>query len=300
MIAYNTLVVLIGVALLGANAGLVGTFAVLRRRALTGDALAHAALPGIGLGFLIAGERFLPALLLGALVTGILGTWVISSLQQWTRIREDAAIGIVLSVFFGAGVALSQYIQQRTTTGSKAGLDSYIFGKTAGMLVEDVYLIGGVSLVCLLILLVLYNKFKLISFDVGFAQSLGWPAFLLDLLLMGLIALTVVIGLSTVGVVMIAALLILPASAARFWTERLEWMLVIAVGMGVAMAGVGTMVSANYKYMPAGPVIVLVGTALFTVSCLFAPRRGILARWLAGYRFRQRLRQHKDFAEILE
>lgn len=291
MIAYNTLVVLLGVSVLGANAGLVGTFAVLRRRALTGDALAHAALPGICLGFLLAGDRFLPALLLGALATGILGTWVISAMQTWTRICEDAAIGVVLSVFFGVGVVLSQFIQHATVGGSKAGLDSYILGKTAGMLAQDVYLIAGVSLVCLLVVLALYKEFKLIAFDVDFAQAQGWPAFRLDLILMGLIALTVVAGLSTVGVVMIAALLILPASAARFWTERLGTMLALAVAFGMVMAVAGTLISARFSYMPAGPVIVLSGTTLFVVSGLFAPRRGVIARALSERSFRERLRR---------
>src|SRR5262249_39926493 len=189
-------------------------FAVLRRRALTGDALAHAALPGLCLAFLVVGERNLPAMLLGALVTGVLGVSIITALKQRTRIKEDAAIGIVLSVFFGAGVVLSRLIQNLSATGSKAGLESYILGKTAGMIAQDVYLIGGVALASLALMLLLYKEFRLVAFDPEFARIEGWPTYRLDLLLMVLIAVTVVIGLPAVGVVMMTALLILPAAAA--------------------------------------------------------------------------------------
>lgn len=288
--SYNTLVVLAGTSLLGACAGLVGTFAVLRRRALTGDALAHAALPGLCLAFLVLDQRNLPAMLLGAFLTGILGIATVSTLRFRTRIKEDAAIGIVLSVFYGAGIVLSRLIQNRTTGGSKAGLDTYILGKTAGMIVQDVMLIGGTAAVCLMLIVLLYKEFKIVAFDPGFARVQGWPAFRLDLLLMAMIALTVVIGLPAVGVVMMAAVLILPAAAARFWTVRLGRMLVLAALFGVVIGSSGTLASARYN-LPAGPSIVLVGTAIFLVSLLMAPGRGLIARIVAERRFRRHLRE---------
>lgn len=288
MISYNTLIVLLGTGLLGACSGLVGSFAVLRRRSLVGDALAHAALPGICLSFMLLGERNLPAMLTGALVSGILGVMIVATLTRWTRIKEDAAIGIVLSVFFGAGIVLSRVVQNLTTTGSKAGLDSYILGKTAGMIAQDVYLIAGVSGVCLLVLLLLYKEFKLVAFDPAFAIAQGWPAYPLDLFLMVLIALTVVIGLPAVGVVLMAAMLILPGATARFWTERLGTMLVLATVLGLATGTLGTLFSARFSDMPAGPLIVLVGTALFLISLLLAPRRGAVARIVEHLRVRQK------------
>jgi manganese/zinc/iron transport system permease protein len=274
---YNLLLVLTGVSLLGASAGLIGCFAVLRRRSLTGDALAHAALPGLCVAFLLVGSRNMPAMLLGALVVGLLGVTVIAALRRYTRIKEDAAIGMVLSVFFGAGVVLSQIIQ-RLPGGSKAGLDSYIFGKTAGMSSEDVYWITGLSLLTLIAVVLLYKEFKLISFDSDFAQSQGWPVFRLDLMLMGLIALAVVVGLPAVGVLMIAALLIVPAAAARFWTDRLGHMLWIAALIGIIAGVVGTSISATLDRMPTGPSIILSATVMFLVSMLFAPKRGLLFR----------------------
>jgi manganese/zinc/iron transport system permease protein len=300
MISYNTLIVLLGTSLLGASSGLVGTFAVLRRRSLTGDALAHASLPGLCLAFLVLERRSLPAMLAGAFITGILGVTAISALRRWTRIKEDAALGTVAFVFFGAGLVLSRLIQNRTTTGSKAGLDSYIFGKTAGMIAQDVYLIAGLSSVCLLIILLLYKEFKLTAFDPGFARVQGWPAFLLDLLLMTLIAIAVVIGLPAVGVVLIAALLILPGAAARFWTESLGTMLGLSVVFGFGIGIVGTLISASMSLLPAGPIIVLVGSTLFVFSMLCAPRRGALVRAWRERQFRDQLARERLQRRIYE
>jgi manganese/zinc/iron transport system permease protein len=279
LLHYNTLIVLGGTCLLGAVAGLVGTLAVLRRRALAGDAFAHAALPGLCIAFLIVGQRSLPALLIGAFVTGSLGLVTVALLRRYSRIKEDAALGIVLSVFFGAGAVLSRIIQNVVSGGNKAGLDNYILGKTAGMIAQDVVLIGGAAALCLVFILLLYKEFQIITFDADFGQSQGWPVVRLDFLLMGLLGLVVTLGLPAVGVVMMAALLILPAVAARFWTERLAVMMPLSCGMGVIMGAVGTWLSAEYANLPAGPAIVLVGTGLFLVSALLAPRRGLIARW---------------------
>jgi manganese/zinc/iron transport system permease protein len=300
MITYNTLIVLIGTSLLGASAGLIGSFAVLRRRSLTGDALAHASLPGLCVAFLIIGERSLPAMLLGAFASGLLGVGAISALRRWTRIKEDSAIGIVLSVFFGAGIVLSRCIQNTPGTGSKAGLDSYILGKTAGMIFQDVMLISGLAAFCLVILLLFYKEFRVVSFDPSFARVQGWPAVSLDLLLMSLIAVAVVIGLPAVGVVLMAALLILPGASARFWTDELDHLLVLAAIFGTLTGGVGTLISTWYSLLPAGPIIVLTGTSVFLLSLFFAPRRGAIARWASAYQVQHRLRQGKLLALLYD
>ncbi len=278
MMTYNTAIVLMGTAMLSALAGLVGCFAVLRRHALMGDALAHAALPGLCLAYLLLGERSLPAMLLGALLSGWLGVLCVQGLCAGTRIKQDAAVGIVLSVFFGAGIVLSQMIQQ-TPSGGKAGLDSFIFGKTAGMIALDVYLIAGIAFAALLLLLLGYKEFKLVTFDPDFARIQGWPAGALDLTLKALLGLTVVIGLPTVGVVMIAALLILPCVTMRFWTDQFRSLLIGSALFGSSMGLLGTWISSTVEKMPTGPCIILVGTLLFLASALVAPRRGWLARW---------------------
>jgi manganese/zinc/iron transport system permease protein len=302
-LTYNTWIVLAGTSLLGASSGLVGCFAVLRRRALMGDALAHAALPGVAIAFLIWGERSMPVLLLGALGTGILGVAVVALLRQSTRTKEDAAIGIVLGVSSAIGFVLLRLIQDRTATGSKAGLDSFILGKTAGMIAQDVMLIGGVSGACLVVLLLLYKEFKAIAFDPGFARAQGWPALALDFLLTGMIALAVVVGLPAVGGLLITAMLIVPAISARFWTESLGRMLFLSSIFGAAVAATGTSLSAQFSFSPAGPVIVLVASTLFCASMLLAPRRGMIARTIAAAGFRRRLARQKllrTFAELAQ
>jgi manganese/zinc/iron transport system permease protein len=300
MLPYNTLVVLSGVGLLGASAGMVGAFAVLRKRSLTGDALAHAALPGLCIAFLLLGERNLTAMLLGALASGVLGNMVIAALVRWTRVKEDAAIGTVLGGFFGLGVVLVTGIQHMSSTGSKAGLDSYILGKTAGMTAGDVYLILAASVACLAVVLLLFKEFKLIAFDGDFARSLGWPVYGLDLLLMTLVAVAVVIGLPAVGVVLMAALLIMPAAAARFWTERLGRMLALSGAFGLAIGVIGTSISATFAVMPAGPIIVLTGTAFFLVSMLAGTKRGVVAQSLRHRKFRRDLAERRLLRAALE
>ncbi len=288
---YNTLVVLAGVSLLGTSSGIIGAFAVLRKRALTGDALSHAALPGLCIAFLILRERNLTAMLAGALVSGVIGIAIISALGRWTRVKNDAAIGTVLTVFFGLGVVLLKMIQNMGGVGSKAGLDSYILGKTAGMTRGDVYVILAASLLCLALIVLLYKEFQLVAFDNDFASSLGWPVFRIDLLLMSLVAAAVVIGLPNVGVVLVSALLIMPGAAARFWTNRLSTLLVLSGIFGFFTGLIGTMLSATFDQLPAGPIIVLTGTVIFLASLLFGIRRGVIARLIEHFRFQRQLHQ---------
>jgi manganese/zinc/iron transport system permease protein len=297
---YNFVVILCGVSLLGAGAGIVGAFAVLRKRALTGDALSHAALPGVCLAFLVLGERNLPAMLLGALASGILGVAIISALVRWTRVRDDAAIGIILSVFFGLGIALMGIIQRMGSVGNKAGLSSFILGKTTGITGADVWIILAAAAICLAAIVVLYKEFLAVSFDADFTQSLGWPVYAIDLLLMSLVAAAVVIGLPTVGVIMISALLIMPGAAARFWTDRLSTLLVLAGGLGFVTGVVGTTLSYTFDKLPAGPVIVLTGAALFLLSMLLGHRRGAIARILAHRRFRRSWQERQLLRTLYE
>ncbi|MCL4234740.1 MAG: metal ABC transporter permease, partial [Deltaproteobacteria bacterium] len=226
-IRYNTLLVLLGTSLLGAASGIIGSYAVLRRRSLVGDAVAHAALPGVAAAFLVMRDKNFAGLLAGALAAGLLGSTSVSWLQRHTRIKADAAIGIVLSVFYGAGIALSG-IAQNDPTGRQAGLDSFLLGKTAGMVSQDLVFIALVGANIVAITLLLYKEFKLLAFDSAFAAVQGFPVLLLDALMMALLVAAVVIGLPAVGVVLMASLIILPGVSARFWTERLGRMLILA------------------------------------------------------------------------
>ncbi|MSQ93065.1 MAG: metal ABC transporter permease [Gemmataceae bacterium] len=286
-LTYNSLIVLQGVTLLGACSGVIGCFAVLRRRSLVGDALAHSSLPGVCLAFLLVGEKHFWAMLLGAFLAGLIGLGIMAALKRWTRIKEDASIAIILSTFFGAGVVLRSLIQQMPLSG-RSGLDSFIFGQTAGMIEEDVHLITALSAGTLAIVALCYKEFKLVAFDPEFAQVQGWPARLLDFALMLLLLGAVVIGLPAVGILLMAAMLIIPAAAARFWTRRLAWMLLISAGIGMASGIVGTYLSAT-QGVATGPCIILVAAGLFLLSLGFAPKRGVIAQQLARRRDRFRL-----------
>lgn len=284
----TTRTVLLGAGLLGLAAGVVGTFAVLRRRALVGDAMAHAALPGVCLAYFVVGERSFGAFLLGALIAGLLGAWCIVLIRAHTRIKEDAAIGIVLASFFGLGIALSRIIQNRPS-GNRAGLDTFIFGKAAGMTSADTRLIGITAVTIVALTYLLAREFGLLCFDRAFSASIGRRVILLDLILMTLIGVCVVIGLPAVGVVMTAALLIIPAAAARFWTDRL-WVMILLGGLFGSLSGLlGVGVSALAPRLAAGPVVVLVAAGIFVVSLITAPTRGLLPASVRRWRLRRRI-----------
>jgi manganese/zinc/iron transport system permease protein len=285
----NTRTVLFGAAALGLSAGVVGCFAVLRRRALLGDAVAHAALPGVCAAFLIVGDRSMPAFLLGALVFGALAVLCISAIQRATRVKADAAIAIVLATFFGLGIVMSQRIMADPTGGNRAGLDSFLFGKAASMVRADAMLIASVGLVVVLTVAMFFKELKLLAFDRTFAAGIGRPVGAMDLALMLLICLVTVIGLPAVGVVLMVALLVIPAAAARFWTESLGVMLIIAGVVGALSGALGTGVSAVAEGVSAGPVIALAAAAMFTLSMLVAPQRGLIASWHRARTLRRRI-----------
>jgi manganese/zinc/iron transport system permease protein len=299
-----TYTIMLGTALLGATAGVIGTFAVLRRRALVGDMLSHAALPGICLAFLVTQTRDLVALSLGALATGLVGIAAMTIIRRWTITKEDAAIGIVLSTFFGAGVVLLSMIQQ-LPQGNQAGLGSYLFGETTGITSREIRFIAAVALFSLLVVTVLYKEFELLSFDPDFAQSQGWPTLALDLLMMGTLAIVTIVGLPICGVILMAALIILPGAAARFWTNRLGRLLVIAAAFGAGAGVVGTFLASplpgqwlgtqvlDTRLLPPGPLIVLSAAGFFLLSLLFAPKRGVVAENISEFRLRMRIfREH--------
>ena len=290
---YNTSLVVAGTTLLGLAAGVIGVFALLRKRSLMADALSHATLPGIVLAFLSAGwlgfeGRSLPVLLLGATVTGVLGVASIQALLRHSRLREDAAIGIVLSVFFGIGIVGLSYIQTNAPTGS-AGLNTFIYGQAATMQPPDVMLMGGIVAIAVLATVLFLKEFAIVCFNDGFARVDGWPVTLIDLVMMGLVVLVTVAGLQAVGLILVIAMLIIPPVAARFWTERL-WMLVVLAGVvGAASGYFGSVLSALLPRKPAGAVIVLTSGGLFLFSMLAAPSRGVIALMVRHARSRLRI-----------
>lgn len=288
--------ILMGSLLLGLGSGVIGSFAYLRKQSLLGDALAHAALPGICIAFMLSGVKSVGLFIIGAILSGALATFGIHAITRYSRIKQDAALGIVLSVFFGIGVVMMTKIQH-SGNGNQSGLDKYMFGQAASMMLSDVYMVGVVSLLLVIICALLFKEFKLVSFDPGFARGMGMKTALLEQLLLLMTVVAVVIGIQAVGVVLVAALLITPAVAARYWTDRLGVMVVFAGVFGALSGAVGTMISGTLSNLPTGPVTVLAATLLFMVSALFAPNRGLLAKWLRRSRQRMEIRQSAEPAE---
>lgn len=289
--------VVVGATLLGLVSGVLGSFAVLRQQSLLGDTLSHAALPGICLGFLMAGARELPAILAGALFTAMLAALVMLLLTRSSRLKTDAGLGIALSIFFALGVVLLTYIQG-TAGASQGGLDSFLFGQAAAILRSDLYVMAGIAAAALILVLALWKEFKLVAFDPGFAATLGLPVLVLETVLTVTIAFAVVIGLQMVGVVLMASMVIAPAVAARQWVRRLEAMVVLAALFGVISGIAGALVSAAGRNLATGPLIILSATVLVVVSLLFAPERGILWDALRRRRDRRRLQADRVLATL--
>ncbi len=289
---YNTRIVVLGTTLLGAAAGVIGTFAYLRKRALLGDALSHATLPGIAIAFMLSSQKHLGLLLLGATIAGVLGVIVVLGMRMVPRIKEDAAIGVVLSVFFGAGMVLFSLIQQMRT-GDEAGLQSFIYGQAAAMLGRDAMLIATVAVIVVLGSALFFKEFRLVCFDRSYAGAQGWAVNWIDLLMMCLVVLITVVGLQAVGLILVVALLIIPAAAARFWTDRLTSMVLLAGVFGAASCYVGATLSALMPRLPTGAVIVIAAGVVFAISMLVSPHRGLLASMVRQWSLARRVaRQH--------
>lgn len=273
----NIRYVALGSVLLSAISAMVGTFTFLDKKSLMGDAIAHAILPGICLGFLISGTKNPWFLIAGAFVTGWLSIYAIEQITSKTRIKEDTAIGLILSVFFGIGVLMLTAIQ-KSGNAAQSGLDQFIFGKAAAMVGQDLLVFSVVAVFLLLSVWLLFKEFTLIAFDKDFAAAIGMNVRKIRMILTSLVVLAVVIGIQAVGVVLMAAMLITPAAAARFWTDKIKIMIMIASLFGAVSGLSGAYISWLAPAMPTGPWIVVVISSIAILSFFIAPRRGIIAR----------------------
>ena len=303
-LGYNATLVAIGAMLLGIAAGVTGTFLFLRKRALVSDAISHATLPGVGLAFIVMvwfgmDGRSLIGLLLGSALSAWVGLLCVQWLSNRTRLSEDSAIGAVLSVFFGAGVVLLTVIQGMSA-GRQAGLDSLLLGSTAGMLLSDAILIAVGGALVLALTLLLRRPMSLVAFDSDYAAASGLNVARIDLATMGLVLAVTVVGLKIVGLILIVALLIIPPVTARFWTERTERVWLIAGALGGLSGYVGAAISASAPALPTGPIIVLVAFALFVLSLLFSPARGVLSSVLTHLQYRRRVHRRQGLLALAQ
>ena len=294
---YTVRTVALGAVVLGIVSGTLGAFAVLRKQSLLGDAISHAALPGIALGFLLTGSKGRLAMIVGAVLAGWVGTLLLMSIVRNTRIKQDAALGLVLSVFFGFGLVLLTYIQKRPDA-NQAGLTTFLFGQAAALLERDVAVMAVLGVAALLATALLWKEFKLLSFDPEFGATQGLPVRALDVLLTTLLVVSIVLGLQTVGVILMSAMVVAPAAAARQWTNHLGRMVVLS-GLFGALAGVsGAVISSTAERLPTGPTIVLCVSAIVLASLLLAPNRGLLWEWVRERRQRRRLQVEAVLSDL--
>lgn len=286
LLSYTDGVVVIGAGILGLTAGVLGSFAVLRERSLVGDAIAHAALPGVCIAFLITGAKDAGSLMVGAAFAGVAAAVLMVAIERTSRIRPDTAIGVVLSCFFCVGIVLLTHISSQDNA-NQAGLETYLFGQAAGLLERDLVVMATLAAASLALVAAGFRILKVALFDADFAGSLGLPVRLLDVAMTLLLVVAVVTGVRMVGAILMVAMLISPVVAARQLTHRLATLLPLAglIGAGVGVAGA---LLAGGSETPTGPVIVVVGFGVALAAVLFAPGRGVAwrARHVAGERRR--------------
>lgn len=273
--SYTTQMVLLGTALLGLASGIAGTFAVLRKESLIGDGLSHAALPGVVIAFLLTGIKDIEVLIAGAALSSITAAWLITITVENSKIKFDGALATILSAFFGLGMVLLTYVQSLNNAG-QAGLSKFIFGQAATILARDVYITSAAALIIIVLTALFWKELKLISFDVEYAKTLQIPVTFTLILYRSLLIMTIIIGIQSVGAILISSLLIAPAVGARQWTNKLGTMCILAGLFGMVSAIGGTIWSTSVQKLPTGPAIIVILSVIVLLSLIFAPKRGIL------------------------
>ena len=273
--SYTTQMVLLGTALLGLASGIAGTFAVLRKESLIGDGLSHAALPGVVIAFLLTGIKDIEVLIIGAALSSITAAWLITITVENSKIKFDGALATILSAFFGLGMVLLTYLQSLNNAG-QAGLSKFIFGQAATILARDVYITSAAALIIIILTASFWKELKLISFDVEYAKTLQIPVTFTLILYRSLLIMTIIIGIQSVGAILISSLLIAPAVGARQWTNKLGTMCILAGFFGMVSAIGGTIWSTTVQKLPTGPAIIVILSVIVLLSLIFAPNRGIL------------------------
>ena len=286
--SYTTQMVLLGTALLGLASGIAGTFAVLRKESLIGDGLSHAALPGVVIAFLLTGIKDIEILIAGAALSSIAAAWLITITVENSKIKFDSALATILSAFFGLGMVLLTYVQSLNNAG-QAGLSKFIFGQAATILARDVYITSAAALIIIVLTALFWKELKLISFDVEYAKTLLIPVTVTLILYRALLIMTIIIGIQSVGAILISSLLIAPAVGARQWTNKLGTMCILAGFFGMLSAMGGTIWSTSVQKLPTGPAIIVILSVIVLLSLIFAPNRGILWQYRRNKQSKQAL-----------
>jgi len=277
--------------LVGIACGVLGCFVVLRRMALIGDALSHAVLPGVVIAFMVTGSSGIGGLFLGALLAGLVTAGLIKLVSEYSRTKEDSAIGIVFTSLFALGIILISSLSR----GTHFDLKCFLFGDPLAVGPDDLLMMTIVAPLVLLTVFALYHRLKIASFDPVVAAAMGISVSAIHYLLMGLLSATVVAGLKTTGVILVVAMVITPASAAYQLSNRLWSMLILAGVFGALSAAAGMSV-AFITNSPTGPAMVLVATIIFGLAMTLSPSHGLLFRMLR----RRQVRRHIDGEDCLK
>ena len=288
---YTARTILLGAASLGVVSGVVGSYAVLRKQSLVGDVMSHAALPGIVLAFMIVGVKEQLPIFIGAALSAVLAVFVINLVTRNSRVKTDSAMGIALSVFFGLGLVLLTYVQ-RMPDANQAGLDKFLFGQAEALVEKDVLIIGLTGFFALLVVGLFWKEFKLLCFDPDFGGTMGFSMKSLDILVTAVIVSAIVIGLQTVGVVLMSSMLIAPAVAARQWTGTMGSMVILAAIIAAVSGVTGVALSAGFENVPTGPAVIVCVSVIAFFSVLFSPN-GFFTLKLKDARSRREIK--KDY-----
>ena len=301
--SYNQRVIFLGVSILGAVSGLVGTFLLFRKRSLLSDTISHATLPGIAIAYLIGeslyqnGKKTLP-LMLGAFVASWLSMQFVRFIRRNSNVKDDAALTITLAFFYGIGVVLLSVIQKLPSSNS-SGLEYYLYGMVASMVIGDAYLLIGLALLCVISILLFFKEFSLLCFDSLYAQTQGFPVTRLDVAIMTLSVSVAVVGLQTVGLLLMMALLITPPVAARFWSNDIRFMLLISGIIGATSTLLGAFASSSFSRLPAGGSIVLAIGLIFVISLLFGSKKGLCVRKVRQIRLKYKINETKMLRSLI-
>lgn len=288
---------LLGSILLAISNGILGSFLVVRQMSMLGDVLSHAVLPGLVAGVMLAGGKSFPFMIGGAIVAGALGIGAIRWIQNHTRLKSDAALGMILSGFYAIGISLLSILQHKTLIPA-AGLDKILLGQAAAINPQNLWAMGIVTTTVLLTLKFFYKEWLILSFDKGFAESLGLPIRWLEGIFLGLVTVNIVVGLQASGVLLVSAMLVIPASTAYLWTKKFKHVIALSVLINLVASASGTYLSSLRPNLPTGPCMVLVAGVFFLGLWIFGPKDGWLRRWHKERHFKKQVRKENSLKAI--
>ncbi|MEM7174015.1 MAG: metal ABC transporter permease [Bacteroidota bacterium] len=279
---------MVGISFSTSSIAIIGNFWFLQKKSLIGDVISHALLPGVCVAFLCAQSIAEPYLTIGAFIAGSLALFILDKIVFHSKVKQDGAMAFIVSCFLGTGFFLLTYIQQGGSE-NQSRLKNLLFGHAATLVREDIFVF--ICLACLLMVItsLFFKSFSLISFDPLFSEAIGYPVGRLNLLLQFLTILTIIIGVKSIGVLLIATTLTLPAASAYFWTNRL-WIMVFISALIASLSSIlGTLFSYYISDLPTGPCIVMSMVFCAVFSFLLAPKKGWVYRRYMGYRYGQKV-----------